>query len=262
MPLKCTALLTDPITGLSVLPITVRTVTVGRLWQTYTGHVGKNSKKTATTLNILLPDAQNHPRITMRAGGFTLIELMITISIVAVIAMIGIPAMGDFILNNRIRSQSGNLMLQLTHARSEAIRTASRVTICPGTSGGCTGTGSTSEGKWESGWVAFIDTNADAILDSGEDSGETVVLVGQALDGGNTLRSATFSSYISFRHDGSSADISGASQGGSFALCDRRSRPFGDGDDAWAIVITVTGRIKVLKANATGSGISDCGIED
>ena|GEM_PF-92600 len=257
MPLKCTALLTDPITGLSVLPITVRTVTVGRLWQTYTGHVGKNSKKTATTLNILLPDAQNHPRITMRAGGFTLIELMITISIVAVIAMIGIPAMGDFILNNRIRSQSGNLMLQLTHARSEAMRTASRVTICPGTSGsGCAGS------AWESGWVAFIDTNADAILDSGEDSGETVVLVGQALDGGNTLRSATFSSYISFRHDGSSADISGASQGGSFALCDRRSRPFGDGDDAWAIVITVTGRIKVLKANATGSGISDCGIED
>ena len=258
MPLKCTALLTDPITGLSVPPITVRTVTVGRLWQTYTGHVGKNSKKTATTLNILLPDAQNHPRITMRAGGFTLIELMITISIVAVIAMIGIPAMGDFILNNRIRSQSGNLMLQLTHARSEAMRTASRVTICPGTSGGCTGTGSTSEGKWESGWVAFIDTNSNTALDTGE----TVISVSAALDGDNTLRSDAFSTYISFRHDGSSADISGASQGGSFALCDRRSRPFGDGDDAWAIVITVTGRIKVLKANATGSGISDCGIED
>ena len=166
--------------------------------------------------------------------------------------------MGDFILNNRIRSQSGNLMLQLTHARSEAMRTASRVTICPGTSGGCTGTGSTSEGKWESGWVAFIDTNSNTALDTGE----TVISVSAALDGDNTLRSDAFSTYISFRHDGSSADISGASQGGSFALCDRRSRPFGDGDDAWAIVITVTGRIKVLKANATGSGISDCGIED
>ena len=198
-------------------------------------------------MNILLPDARNYPQIAARAGGFTLIELMITISIVAVIAMIGIPAMGDFILNNRIRSQSGDLMLQLVHARSEAMRTASRVTICPGTSGGCAD--STSE--WESGWVAFIDTNTNAALDTGE----TIVSISAALDGNNTLRSAVFSTYISFRYDGSSADTSGAGQAGSFALCDSR----GFGNDARAIVITVTGRIKVLNANATGSGITNCG---
>ena len=232
--------------GLAVLPITVRTVTVDRLWQTYTGHVGENPQKTANTLNILLPDARNYPHLTARAGGFTLIELLITISIVAVIAMIGIPAIGDFILNNRIRSQSGDLMLQLTHARSEAMRTASRVTICPGTSGsGCAGS------AWESGWVAFIDTNASAALDSGE----TIISASDALDGNNTLRSAVFSTYISFRYDGSSADTSGAGQAGSFALCDSR----GFGNDARAIVITVTGRIKVLNANATGSGITNCG---
>jgi len=158
--------------------------------------------------------------------------------------------MGDFILNNRIRSQSGDLMLQLVHARSEAMRTASRVTICPGTSGGCAD--STPKGKWEIGWVAFIDTNTNAALDTGE----TIVSISAALDGNNTtLRSAAFSTYISFRHDGGSADISGAGQGGSFALCDSR----GFGNDARAIVITVTGRIKVLEANATGSGISNCG---
>jgi Tfp pilus assembly protein FimT len=99
--------------------------------------------------------------------------------------------------------------------------------------------------------VAFIDTNSNTALDSGE----TVISVSAALDGNNTLRSAVFSTFISFRHDGGSADISGAGQAGSFALCDSR----GFGNDARAIVITVTGRIKVLEGNATGSGITNCG---
>ena len=196
-------------------------------------------------LNIRRSNYRFFSRHRVDAAGFTLIELMITIAIIGIVALFGIPAFSDFILNNRIRGQTSDFVVQLTHARSEAMRTATRITLCPGTSSGCAGT------NWENGWVVFVDANANAAVDSGE----TVIGVGPALDGSNTLRSTAFSTYISFRHDGGSTSIDGSGLAGAFALCDSR----GYGANARAIAVTVSGRMKALAADATGSGISDCG---
>jgi len=179
--------------------------------------------------------------------GFTLIELMVTIAIIAIVALIGIPAFGDFVLNNRIRGQASDFVGQLTYARTEAMRTATRVTVCPGTSGGC------ADSNWENGWVVFIDANVNTVLDHDE-----AVRVGEKLDGGNTLRSPDFPNSISFQHNGLVRDFPAKESGqeARFVLCDSR----GFDDETRIIYVRSSGRVRVVrKIDDPKPGISNCG---
>lgn len=55
-----------------------------------------------------------------RQNGFTLIELMVTIGVLAIIASIAAPSMNDFRKNQQIKEQENKLRLALTEARTEA----------------------------------------------------------------------------------------------------------------------------------------------
>ncbi|MDO9635827.1 MAG: prepilin-type N-terminal cleavage/methylation domain-containing protein, partial [Thiobacillus sp.] len=57
-----------------------------------------------------------------RPAGFTLIELMVTLSVLAILLTIGIPSLQMFIQNSRLQSQSASLMGDLNYARAEAVR--------------------------------------------------------------------------------------------------------------------------------------------
>ena len=73
--------------------------------------------------------------------GFTLVEMMVVISIIAILAAIAIPSFQSLIRNERVKSASYNLFASLTVARSEAIKRNADVTIAPVTAG-----------SWQDGW--------------------------------------------------------------------------------------------------------------
>lgn len=76
-----------------------------------------------------------------RARGFTLIEAMVVVAVVAVLVSIGAPAMGTFIDKNRLKGAADALYTQIQQARSEAVKASSNVTLVYATTPWCSGFG-------------------------------------------------------------------------------------------------------------------------
>jgi type IV fimbrial biogenesis protein FimT len=90
-----------------------------------------------------------------RQKGFTLLELLFTITIAAIILSFGVPGFMSFIDNNRAATHTNDLVAALNLARSESTRRRSPVTVCSSTDGAsCAG----SE-DWSTGWIVLSSGN-------------------------------------------------------------------------------------------------------
>lgn len=71
-----------------------------------------------------------HTQLATRHRGFTLIELMVTIAVVALLAGFVAPAMRSFVLNSRLSSTANELTRSVQSARSEAVKRQRNVVVC------------------------------------------------------------------------------------------------------------------------------------
>ena len=150
-----------------------------------------------------------HPHMPHK--GFTLIELMVTISVAAILLVIAVPNFRTFVLNNRITGQANDMMTALNYARSEAIKRGLPVSMCSSTTGAaCAGVLT-----WGTGWIVFADPNNNGTLDAGE----TLLRVWPALGGANTLNAGLAA--VTFDSSGF-ARASAAT----YRLCDSRGTGF------------------------------------
>ena len=101
------------------------------------------------------------------ASGFSLIELMITIAVLAILVAVGLPSMRDFVVSNRLTSDANSFIGLVNFARSEAITRNQRVVICPKTSS--TSNSCSSSQFWaEFDIQAFVDVDGDNDRSSGD----------------------------------------------------------------------------------------------
>jgi type IV fimbrial biogenesis protein FimT len=158
------------------------------------------------------------PRETCRpAGGFTLVELLVTIVVLSILLGLAVPAFRSFMQNDQQWTQTNNLVVGLNTARSEAIKDDMNgvAQICSSNNGTtCTGT------AWETGWIVLGADPASPL-----NPPKRLQVVG-ALPAGTTLTESSNNRSITFLSNGAVGPLANPEPAVVFKMCDARGAAF------------------------------------
>jgi type IV fimbrial biogenesis protein FimT len=130
--------------------------------------------------------------VVRRISGFTLLELMISVALIAILLALASPSFREFTSNNRITAANNDLITALNLARSEATKRGTPVSICASADGTTCGAAT----DWASGWIVFQNPGAAGVIASANDvlqkwNGET-----------GSIQFATNSAFVQYQPTG------------------------------------------------------------
>jgi type IV fimbrial biogenesis protein FimT len=171
-------------------------------------------------------------------AGFTLIELMVTVSILAIVSMIAVPSFRDMLRNGQLTTVTNEFVGALTYARSEAVKRGRRVTICKSDAPEAANPvcATSNDPTWQKGWLIFVDGSTSGTFD-----GTDIRLKVGQLSSSNMVitEDSTFDKYVSYLPSGLSKGRQLSSGKIDIAL-EGQTR---------SININVTGRIRISKSD-------------
>ncbi len=168
--------------------------------------------------------------------GFTLLELMVTLAIIAVLLAWGVPALRNYLLDLRLRASVTALHADLRYARAQAVFEGVHVIACPRSAPNqatCA-----SNGDWHRGWLVFHDSNGDRT----RQPSEPLVRITQPLDSVQA-RSSTARRRLRFLPTGTAPGSNTT-----IRFCDARGNAAIRG-----LALSNTGRLRRLSTDETPS---------
>jgi type IV fimbrial biogenesis protein FimT len=169
-----------------------------------------------------------------RWRGFTLVEIMIALSVLAILATIGLPALGTLIDARLCESIARKAGADALFARSEAVKRNLPVLICPGTAGNCATR--PASGDWASGWRVCYDADANGQCDNTSNSDPNPLRVQSAW--GSRAQIAGPTVPLRFNADGS-LEASGIS---TFTVTGRTANL-----SRWTVLLAASGSVLVRR---------------
>nr|WP_051464538.1 GspH/FimT family pseudopilin [Pseudoxanthomonas suwonensis] len=167
------------------------------------------------------------------AGGFTLVELMVTLGVLAILVSMATPSFTSVINSNRLSSQANELVADIQLARSEALRRNRTVRLCRSDNGSACATGT---GNW-TGWIVMLPSTTPV-----EVLRASTVKSPLQVSGGDTL---------DFRGDGLARSSSGGLASTTFSVCIPTTKP---AQNMRNVELAAGARVKAVAATHTTAG--------
>ena len=169
-----------------------------------------------------------------RQGGFTLIELMVTIGILGIVLSVGVPSFRGIVMDNRMASQANLFATSIKLARSNAVKFQRSAIVCSSTNFDATVPTCADSNDWSTGWIVWVDKNRDTTANANE-----IISVSGPVHQASELKGTV----KRFTYDGRGFATTAA---GNMTLCDNRS-----GETGRIIKVNATGRTNVSQQGCT-----------